>query len=79
MDIKPRKKLTHNLSTNVGNANTTGSNLGQLVDLSSLRTVSSTGSVLNANVCQWFYDHAFPPTVHLASGSGGTDLACARK
>ncbi|KAH6717468.1 hypothetical protein BKA61DRAFT_671927 [Leptodontidium sp. MPI-SDFR-AT-0119] len=46
------------------------------LDLSSLRTVSSTGSVLTADVCQWFYDSAFPKDVHLVSGSGGTDMAC---
>ncbi|OAG36009.1 hypothetical protein AYO21_09802 [Fonsecaea monophora] len=48
----------------------------QTNDLSSLRTVSSTGSVLPARVCEWFYDAGFPDTVHLVSGSGGTDLAC---
>lgn len=51
----------------------------QTIDLSSLRTVSSTGSVLPARVCEWFYDTSFPDTVHLVSGSGGTDLACSRK
>lgn len=50
-----------------------------MVDLSSLRTVTSTGSVLETDVCEWFYDHAFPPNVHLISSSGGTDLACARE
>ncbi|KAH6974321.1 acetoacetyl-synthase [Ilyonectria sp. MPI-CAGE-AT-0026] len=48
-----------------------------VVDISSLRTVTSTGSVLETDVCEWFYDHAFPPNVHLISSSGGTDLACA--
>jgi hypothetical protein len=52
---------------------------GEKIDLSSLRTLSSTGSVLNADVCQWIYDTAFPPSVHLVSGSGGTDMACAGK
>ncbi|OAL46313.1 acetoacetate-CoA ligase [Pyrenochaeta sp. DS3sAY3a] len=48
----------------------------ELFEFPNLRTVSSTGSVLNSDVCTWFYEEAFPPTVHLASGSGGTDLAC---
>ncbi|EXJ63370.1 acetoacetate-CoA ligase [Cladophialophora psammophila CBS 110553] len=47
----------------------------RLVDLSSLRTVSSTGSVLQPDVCEWFHDRGFPSKVHLVSGSGGTDLA----
>lgn len=45
------------------------------IDMSSLRTVSSTGSVLQANVCEWFYDRGFPAHVHLVSVSGGTDIA----
>ncbi|KEF51079.1 acetoacetate-CoA ligase [Exophiala aquamarina CBS 119918] len=45
------------------------------INLNSLRTVSSTGSVLGAEVCEWFYDHGFPTHVHLVSGSGGTDVA----
>ena len=53
--------------------------LEQMIDLSSLRTVSATGSVLPARVCEWFYDTSFPDTVHLVSGSGGTDCACSRK
>ncbi|EXJ61493.1 acetoacetate-CoA ligase [Cladophialophora psammophila CBS 110553] len=48
----------------------------QIIDLSSLRTVSSTGSVLPAKVCEWFYDVGFPENIHLVSGSGGTDMAC---
>lgn len=46
-------------------------------DFSSLRTVSSTGSVLPGDVATWFYDYGFPKRVHLVSGSGGTDCACA--
>jgi acyl-coenzyme A synthetase/AMP-(fatty) acid ligase len=53
--------------------------LEQSIDLGSLRTVSSTGSVLPARVCEWFYDSGFPEKVHLVSASGGTDLACSRK
>jgi acetoacetyl-CoA synthetase len=49
------------------------------VDLSSLRKVSSTGSVLPADVAVWFYEYGFPKNVHLVSGSGGTDCACACK
>lgn len=46
------------------------------LDLSSLRTVVSTGSILTADVAQWFYDKGFPPHVFLNSTCGGTDLAC---
>lgn len=55
----------------------TGSKPRDEVDLSSLRKVSSTGSVLPPDVAVWFYEHGFPPDVHLISGSGGTDCACA--
>jgi acetoacetyl-CoA synthetase len=46
-------------------------------DLSSLRKVSSTGSVLPMDVAVWFYKHGFPKDVQLISGSGGTDCSCA--
>lgn len=46
------------------------------LDLSSLRTIVSTGSILTADVAQWFYDEGFPPHVLLNSTCGGTDLAC---
>jgi len=46
-----------------------------LTDLSSLVTVTSTGMVLSDALFAWFYDVAFPPSVHLANISGGTDLA----
>lgn len=46
------------------------------LDLSSLRTVVSTGSILTADVAQWFYDEGYPPHVFLNSTCGGTDLAC---
>ena len=45
------------------------------IDLSALRTVSSTGMVLNDQQFEWFYDVAFPPRVRLANMSGGTDIA----
>ncbi|RMJ08334.1 hypothetical protein CDV36_012039 [Fusarium kuroshium] len=45
-------------------------------DLSALRRVTSTGSVLPSDVAQWFYNSGFPKTVQLISGSGGTDCAC---
>ncbi|EXJ76281.1 acetoacetate-CoA ligase [Cladophialophora psammophila CBS 110553] len=48
----------------------------ETLDLSSLRTVTSTGSTLAADICEWFYDKGFPKHIHLASTSGGTDLAC---
>lgn len=44
-------------------------------DLSSLRLVTSTGMVLSDALFEWFYDVAFPPAVHLANISGGTDIA----
>jgi acetoacetyl-CoA synthetase len=44
-------------------------------DLSSLQSVCSTGMVLSNQLFIWFYDIAFPPHVHLANISGGTDLA----
>ena len=44
-------------------------------DLSNLRTVSSTGMILTERQFEWFYDVAFPPGVHLANISGGTDIA----
>ena len=47
------------------------------VDLTSLRKVSSTGSVLPMDVAVWFYEHGFPKHVQLISGSGGTDCSCA--
>ncbi|KAH7161071.1 acetoacetate-CoA ligase [Dactylonectria macrodidyma] len=46
------------------------------VDLSSLRTITSTGSTLTAQVATWFYMEGFPPHIHLVSTCGGTDLAC---
>jgi acetoacetyl-CoA synthetase len=46
-----------------------------LFDLSSLRAVCSTGMVLSDSLFNWFYDTAFPKSVHLANISGGTDLA----
>ncbi|VUC32615.1 unnamed protein product [Clonostachys rosea] len=47
-----------------------------LINLSSLRTVTSTGSTLTAKVARWFYNEAFPQDIHLVSTCGGTDLAC---
>jgi acetoacetyl-CoA synthetase len=44
-------------------------------DLSALKAVSSTGMVLSEQQFEWFYDVAFPPSVHLANISGGTDIA----
>jgi acetoacetyl-CoA synthetase len=46
-----------------------------LFDLSSLRNVGTTGMVLSPAQFTWFYDTAFPPSVHLRNISGGTDLA----
>ncbi|KAF2448430.1 acetoacetate-CoA ligase [Karstenula rhodostoma CBS 690.94] len=44
-------------------------------DLSALRSVCTTGMVLSDALFEWFYDTAFPPSVHLRNISGGTDLA----
>ncbi|KAF2491726.1 acetoacetyl-synthase [Lophium mytilinum] len=46
-------------------------------DLSALRKVTSTGSVLPPDVVEWFYAKGFPSKVQLISGSGGTDCSCA--
>ena len=46
-----------------------------VTDLSSLRNVTSTGMVLKDQLFEWFYDVGFPPHIHLANISGGTDLA----
>ncbi|KAM3417340.1 hypothetical protein BST61_g5591 [Cercospora zeina] len=48
----------------------------EVVDLSRLRRVTSTGMVLSEAQFEWFYDQAFPPQVQLDNISGGTDLAC---
>jgi acetoacetyl-CoA synthetase len=45
-----------------------------VVDLSSLKIVTSTGMVLSDQLFEWFYDVGFPRSVHLANISGGTDL-----
>ncbi|CAG9988760.1 unnamed protein product [Clonostachys byssicola] len=47
-----------------------------VIDLSSLRTITSTGSTLTAKVARWFYTEGFPQSIHLVSTCGGTDLAC---
>lgn len=44
------------------------------VDLSKLKTVTSTGMVLSDQLFEWFYDVAFPKSVHLCNISGGTDI-----
>ncbi|USP72801.1 Acetoacetyl-CoA synthetase [Curvularia clavata] len=46
-----------------------------LFSLSHLKSVGTTGMVLSDAQFTWFYDHAFPPTVHLRNISGGTDIA----
>ncbi|KAH3912797.1 hypothetical protein HBH56_119460 [Parastagonospora nodorum] len=45
------------------------------LDLSSLRSVCSTGMVLPDSQFEWFYDVGFPSAVQLRNISGGTDLA----
>ncbi|KAF2171007.1 hypothetical protein M409DRAFT_64003 [Zasmidium cellare ATCC 36951] len=47
----------------------------EVVDLSRLRRVISTGMVLSEAQFEWFYDQAFPAHVQLDNISGGTDLA----
>jgi acetoacetyl-CoA synthetase len=46
-----------------------------MADLSRLRIVTCTGMVLSDQLFEWFYDAGFPPHVHLANISGGTDIA----
>lgn len=46
-----------------------------VVDLSHLKRVTSTGMVLSEAQFEWFYDQAFPAHVQLDNISGGTDLA----
>lgn len=46
-----------------------------LFNLSTLRSVSTTGMVLSDSQFEWFYDTGFPAAVHLRNISGGTDLA----
>ncbi|KAL6704484.1 hypothetical protein ACN47E_008113 [Coniothyrium glycines] len=46
-----------------------------LVDLTALRSVCTTGMVLSESQFEWFYDIGFPASVHLRNISGGTDLA----
>lgn len=47
----------------------------EVLDLSSLRVVTSTGMVLRDGLFEWFYDEGFPTHVRLNNISGGTDLA----
>ncbi|KAK7430357.1 hypothetical protein QQZ08_003105 [Neonectria magnoliae] len=47
----------------------------RVADLSSLRSVGSTGMVLKEQMFEWFYAGAFPSRVRLANFSGGTDIA----
>ena len=42
-------------------------------NLSALRMVTTTGATLTADQFRWFY-RAFPPTVHLSSVAGGTEI-----
>jgi acetoacetyl-CoA synthetase len=46
----------------------------EVADLSALQIVTSTGMPLSDQLFEWFYDVAFPPSVHLANISGGTDI-----
>jgi acetoacetyl-CoA synthetase len=46
----------------------------EMVDLSALEGVTSTGMVLSDQLFEWFYDKGFPRHVHLANISGGTDI-----
>ncbi|PYI14766.1 acetoacetate-CoA ligase [Aspergillus violaceofuscus CBS 115571] len=46
-----------------------------LVDISSLKVVTSTGMVLPESLFEWFYDTGFPRHVRLNNISGGTDIA----
>lgn len=46
-----------------------------MVDLSNLKVVTSTGMVLSEQLFEWFYDVGFPRQVQLGNISGGTDIA----
>lgn len=46
-----------------------------LVDLSCIRTLASTGMVLPDELFRWIYQKGFPTSVHLENVSGGTDIA----
>jgi len=45
------------------------------LDLTHLKSVTTTGMVLPEAQFEWFYDTGFPAHVHLRNISGGTDLA----
>lgn len=47
----------------------------QITNLQRLKVVQSSGAVLPEALFEWFYDAGFPPHVHLANASGGTDIA----
>ncbi|KAJ5679875.1 Acetoacetyl-CoA synthetase [Penicillium macrosclerotiorum] len=47
----------------------------EMVDLSALQVVTSTGMVLRDELFEWFYDEGFPTHARLNNISGGTDLA----
>lgn len=48
--------------------------VGEQFNLSGLRIMTSTGSVLSTDLYEWFYTKAFPPAAQLISMSGGTDI-----
>lgn len=52
-----------------------GINPRTIVDLASLRVITSTGSVLPEAIFRWIYNQGFPPGIHVANVSGGTDIA----
>lgn len=79
MKVNPRTFPTSTISRTSNIFANLHITVGEKVDLSSLRTVTSTGSVLGTDVCKWFYDNGFPKAVHLVSCSGGTDMACSRE
>ncbi|KAJ5905054.1 Acetoacetyl-CoA synthetase [Penicillium subrubescens] len=47
----------------------------EIVDLSALQVVTSTGMVLRDALFEWFYDEGFPSHTRLNNISGGTDIA----
>lgn len=46
----------------------------EIVDLSALKVVTSTGMTLSDQMFEWFYEVGFPRDVHLINMSGGTDI-----
>lgn len=75
MGICPRKIKFRGSGAIGWNARLRDFILGRQFNLDRLRVLTSTGSVLSPDQFEWFYREAFPKSTHLASMSGGTDIA----